>query len=70
MPEVNAFILSHVFWPNFREEKLKLPEFIQRCALCKHCLIHKGHFINVIFNCEFGDKLDFCVDYIVAGVHT
>ena len=28
--ELNAFILSHVFWPNFREEKLKLPDFIQR----------------------------------------
>lgn len=27
--EVNAFILSHVFWPTFREEKIKLPDFIQ-----------------------------------------
>ncbi len=28
--ELNAFILSHVFWPTFREEKLKLPDFIQK----------------------------------------
>ena len=27
--EVNAFILSHIFWPTFREEKLTLPDFIQ-----------------------------------------
>lgn len=28
--EMNALILSHVFWPTFREEQLKVPEFIQR----------------------------------------
>lgn len=28
--EMNALILSHVFWPTFREEQLKVPEFIQK----------------------------------------
>eukprot|EP00731_Ephydatia_muelleri_P024290 Em0016g561a len=28
--ELKAFILSHVFWPTFREEKLKLPAFMQQ----------------------------------------
>ena len=37
-PELNAFILSHVFWPTFREEKLKLPNFIQR--LHNNCYCH------------------------------
>ena len=39
-PELNAFILSHVFWPTFREEKLKLPEFIQRlCNITLYCFV-------------------------------
>ena len=75
MPEVNAFILSRVFWPNFREEKLKLPDFIQRYkhaphALCKHCQIHKGHFINVIFNHIDSVMSWISVWTIVLGVHT
>ena len=28
--EVNALILSHVFWPTFREEQLKILEFVQK----------------------------------------
>ena len=28
--ELSAFILSHIFWPTFREEKLKLPEVFQK----------------------------------------
>ena len=28
--EMNALILSHVFWPTFREEQLKIPECVQK----------------------------------------
>ena len=28
--ELNALILSHVFWPTFREEQLEVPEFVQK----------------------------------------
>jgi hypothetical protein len=44
-PELNAFILSHVFWPNFREEKLKLPDFIQR--------LHNNNYLHVLSHCIF-----------------